>query len=382
MEELLRQLVAYQTVEGDESKNAALKFIADYLSERGMHVEHFKENGYGALVATTIPGQKHPKVMLAAHVDVVSASLKSFTMRKKQGKFYGRGVFDMKFAIATFMRVVDRLQPTLSQYDFGIMITSDEEIGGVSGVKYLLDHGYGADVCLLPDGADDWHIEAQAKGGWNVRVSASGKSSHGSRPWEGESAADKIIDFMTATKREFPPSPDHTDTTVVLTGLQAGKSWNQVPGHAEATLDIRYLNGAYPDIRRRLRILAKTHDVSLHTNAHIEAVYQDMDSRHIYNWERVVKSVRGETMNEYTLSFGASDARFLVAQGIPTIVTRPKGGGHHGENEWIDEAELDQFEACVQQYIQAVAKTTQPTTVDQPTKTRYNTTKLPETATS
>ncbi len=380
MEDLFRNLVAIPTVSGDESSDAALSYIADYLDQRGMYVHRYRSNGFGSLVATTKKDAKHVKLLLAAHIDVVPAPDELFRLRTHQGQYRGRGVFDMKFAIAAYMHAIDSLQKKLGQYDIGIMITSDEEIAGQNGVKYLLERGYGADVCLLPDGADGWHVEAQCKGVWHVRATAEGESAHGSRPWEGENAADKLLQFVNAVQNYVPMPQKHTDTTVVLTQLQTGTANNQLPDEATAVFDIRFLNGTYNDLKRQLRTFAKAYDVRLKTEMFSEAVHHDMDSPYVAEWEKVVKRVRGETKNEYALSFGASDARYLVASGIPTIVTRPDGGNQHGDNEWIDKKGTHEFAECVMRYIKNIATDVKP--VDSEGGTAYNTSKLPKTATS
>src|ERR1700733_6011521 len=94
-EEQLKRLVSFQTVTGDfQANNTALEYVADYLQLRGMYIENFEWNDYRSFIATTTPNQKHPKVMLYAHMDVVPGSKKMWEMRKTEGKIFGRGVID------------------------------------------------------------------------------------------------------------------------------------------------------------------------------------------------------------------------------------------------------------------------------------------------
>src|ERR1043166_9191828 len=99
MEDILRKLVAFPTVTGDQTAaHEAIDYIAGFLTARGMHLERFDSNGYESVIATVRPGHKNPKVLLAAHLDVVPAPDEMFGMRLKDGKYIGRGVLDMKFA--------------------------------------------------------------------------------------------------------------------------------------------------------------------------------------------------------------------------------------------------------------------------------------------
>jgi succinyl-diaminopimelate desuccinylase len=98
---LLRQLVAMPTISGDhDANNRALSFVQHFLASRGMYVERYQEKGFGSLLATTTPGNKQPSVLLTAHIDVVPGEQEQFKLEISEGRIYGRGVMDMKFAIA------------------------------------------------------------------------------------------------------------------------------------------------------------------------------------------------------------------------------------------------------------------------------------------
>src|SRR5438876_614410 len=152
MRDILADLIAFPTVSGNlAASHEALDYIEHSLAQHGLHIQRHSWNGYPSLVATT-QHTKNPRVLLAAHLDVVPAPPELFKLTKRGGKFYGRGTCDMKFAIAAYLQLIDDLSEDLNAYDLGIMITADEEIGGKDGVKALLEKGgYRADVCVLPD---------------------------------------------------------------------------------------------------------------------------------------------------------------------------------------------------------------------------------------
>lgn len=80
---------------------------------------------------------------------------------------FGRGVYDMKMAAACYIRLFRELhkKDNLSNYNIGIMLVSDEEIGGSNGVGYLLNEGgVKGSIAFIPDGGFNWKIEEQAKG--------------------------------------------------------------------------------------------------------------------------------------------------------------------------------------------------------------------------
>jgi succinyl-diaminopimelate desuccinylase len=149
-----------------------------------------------------------------------------------------------------------------------------------------------------------------------------------------------------------------------------------VPNEARATLDIRFLNQrAYTKVHDDLTALAAEHEIFLSTRTLIKSIELDVGLPVIQEWIRIVSEQRGsDASNGYALSFGASDARFFAAKGIPAIVTRPDGGGMHGEYEWIEETSLYQFYDCLRTYLTVMAGG-----LDGTAATGYTKPKLPET---
>jgi succinyl-diaminopimelate desuccinylase len=140
---ILGRLISFPTVSGPtEEMSACFDYVESILSEHGMHVQRHNSNGFPSLIATS-RDTTCPKVLLQAHLDVVPADPTFYSLQEKGGKLYGRGSFDMKFAAACYIALVRSLGATLQDYSFGIMFTSDEEIGGKNGVNYLLNNGYG-----------------------------------------------------------------------------------------------------------------------------------------------------------------------------------------------------------------------------------------------
>src|SRR6266496_2173015 len=212
MKDILEKLVSIPTVTGESVPiGVAINYIEDYLLERGMKVERLVSDGHASLVATA-SGTKTPKVMLAAHVDVSPGSDEQFFLRETAGRLYGRGVVDMKFAIASYLQIVDDLRNQLNKYDFGIMITSDEEEGGLNGTAHLVNKGYLPKVCVLPDGGDNWQIQTFAKGFFYLEITVHGKAAHGSRPWLGDNAIVTLTHVITDIAALFPDMSADTNT--------------------------------------------------------------------------------------------------------------------------------------------------------------------------
>jgi len=293
--------------------------------------------------------------LLHAHLDVVPCPGSLFKLTEKGGKLCGRGVYDMKFAGAVFLKVVDELQAELADYDFGIMFSFDEEIGGENGVKAWLKDGYKAKVCVLPDAGDNWHIELSHKGVWIVRLSAKGIAAHGSRPWDGDNAIHRLLDALDEISQLFKDQHSETDTLSINT-INGGRALNQVADAAEATLDIRFLSEEeYEQLRKKVETIAATYKITVDTVHHVKCVKTDMSNPYVAAFLRVAEEVWGEPLKTIR-SLGASEAIFFDAFDIPTILVRPLGGDAHSDTEWLDKASFEKYYELIKKYIQTEAK--------------------------
>lgn len=354
MTDILADLVSYRTVTGDkQAADKCLDYIEDYLSSHGMFVKRSEYRGFPCLVATT-RDTKEPKVLLQAHIDVVAAPGKCFTLKQKDGRLQGRGVFDMKFAAAVFLKIVDELSGGISDYDFGLMFTSDEEVGGKDGVKALLDDGYRAEVCLLPDAGDDWRLQTSHKGCWTVKACARGRAAHGSRPWEGENAIERLMDALADIRQLFKGQNSDSDT-LTIAQISGGEVINQVADKAEAVLDVRFVDEqSYRRVHDELEHIFKRHGVTMKTVRLTSIAKTDTSHALVVSFMQVARKIYGQPLGEIR-SLGTSDACYFAEQGIPVILCRPAGGSQHADDEWISAEGFEKYYSVVLGYIKEVA---------------------------
>jgi succinyl-diaminopimelate desuccinylase len=358
LEQILADLIAFRTVSGEQQKaSACLDYADDYLAARGMTVSRSEFNGFPSLVATT-RRTKTPKLLLQAHIDVVSAPANCYELHEKDGKLFGRGVFDMKFAAAVFLQVVDELQNQLTSYDFGIMLTSDEEVGGQDGVKALLDAGYGADVCFLPDAGKGWKIETSHKGCWIGKVVAAGAAAHGSKPWEGDNAINHLVDALCKIRELFDGQNANSDT-LSINKISGGTAINQVADRAEAIFDMRFIdNQSYTQLRKKMEVISEHHRVSLETIWQVGVTRTDITHPLVLPFLEIAERLHGRPL-EAVRSLGMSDARYFTQRNIPVILVRPAGGGSHADGEWLDKTDLKTYFQVVKAYVQTIASSDQ-----------------------
>lgn len=359
MEAILRKLIAFPSVSSDQAANQALlDYVAAFLQARDLHVTRYEWGGFGSLVATVKAGQKRPKVMLATHADVVPGAGRDFTLRKKAGRYHGRGVLDMKFALAAYMQIVDELhrQGTLHTFDLGIMVTTDEEVGGRNGVAKLVEEGYIPQVCVLPDGGDNWQVQTSSKGLWLFKVVARGRTAHGSRPWLGDNAITKLFDGLQEIRALFPEHLHPDTNTITLSQFNGGEAINQVPETASMMIDIRTTDSAeHSRIYDAVVKICHKHGLEYDYVGDAAPTSFSLEDPLIAPFVSLITEVTGRKVTGHH-AMGASDVRFYVPFGVPCISVYPLGGGLHGPYEWLDIEALQHFKVITRRYLEQIAQ--------------------------
>ncbi len=353
LRDLLADLVAFQTESGQYDATAELlSFVKYFADQRGYHTTEYVSNDFPSLVVRSRMSEK-PTVTLQAHIDVVKARDDLYRLVADGDKLYGRGVYDMKFAVACYLKLLDELTNDSQTYNFALMLTSDEEIGGQDGVRYVLDQDYQTDVCVLPDGGDNWEIEERAKGACLAVVTAKGITAHGSRPWEGDNASQKVINAVHEMQKLDTGKRD--GVTVAITQMKSDTAMNQIPEAACVSLDIRFMTmDEYEDIHTKLNKIAKKHGCDVEMAVFIEPMKTNLQHPLVELFTDIAAKMTDRPVKSRT-SLGASDGRFFARKDIPTIIMRPEGGGAHSDDEWISEASMEQYYEVLKQYIQQVA---------------------------
>jgi succinyl-diaminopimelate desuccinylase len=225
MVEFTRQLVRIPTVNppGENYKDCAY-FVADKLKDFGYEVslieatgrpecspKHPRVNVIGHLHGSRF----HPTLHFNGHIDVVPPgagwTLDPFAAEVRDGRIYGRGVTDQKagiaaslFAIEAIRRAGFRLIGSVEQ-----SATVDEESGGLAGVAYLAEHGFVrpdlVDYVIITEPLDYDRICLGHRGVYWFEVLMHGRIAHGSMPFLGVSAIDRMARLIERVERQLKP---------------------------------------------------------------------------------------------------------------------------------------------------------------------------------
>lgn len=334
-------------------------FIEAWLEERNIVFQRRDINGTPSLLV--LPQSDHVRVLYMAHFDVVEVEDESlFEPREEKGRLYGRGAIDDKYAVALALILFNEHLKALRavgkdqiDMDFGLLLTGDEEKGGVNGAGAAVDD-LNVDFFLALDGGGPERIVTKEKGFLHLELTAEGRAAHGARPWLGENAFDHLVADYQAIKRLFEDDADkdsrgHWHKTLVLSNCRVGDgSINKVPHKATASLDIRYTEADDPD-----DLISAIRSVLKHANLKVLAKEPLFFSTESVYFDLLLEAADGAvTVNEH----GASDARYLSSRGIPGVVWGAEGEmSQHSAQEHLVMDSLGPLYDCLTRFQAAVA---------------------------
>ncbi len=320
--DLTQDLIRFKSMHSRPDEiHHCMAFMEAFLTRHGVSHRRIEQNGIPTLLVLRPDGTA--PVLLMSHIDVVDAPDELFEPRVENGRLFGRGSIDDKYAAALSLTLaVEQLQKlkargrTQTDLPCGLLISGDEEIGGHNGAQAALRQ-VRSDFAIALDGGHLRKVVVKEKGILRLKLIGRGKASHGARPWLGENAIEKLISDYFKLKRHFElTAPDHWHRTLNFSRIQAGKATNQVPDFAEALFDIRFTENDDMDavvaaiqgeIKGEVEVVER------------EPLFQGGESPYL---DRLL-TIAGQP--EIGCEHGASDARFLSAFGIPGIVWGPDG---------------------------------------------------------
>ena len=219
-----------------------------------------RPNVYGTLTGNG----KGPHILLNGHVDVVPAQTEGWTHDPfkpvvKNGRIFGRGSADMKGSDAAMIYSLKALAETNAPFKGSITstFTTDEEVGGYSGVEYLIDQkviSKDIDYCLSPDNVIH-AVDIASLGDTELLIKVRGRAEHSGRGWTGVNAIEyaaslierlKLLGAVVSKRRSKIPTEPAFGNTRMRPGLyvnmiKGGTKGNIIPDTCEILVDRRFI---------------------------------------------------------------------------------------------------------------------------------------------
>lgn len=296
-----------------------------------------------------------------SHYDVVPVTgnwkTNPFQAKLIKGKLYGRGSEDMKANIACVIYAIDTLKKLKikPQINIELSFTPDEEIGGKSGLEYLLKkHLVKADYAI-GEGFEDDYVAIGNKGILWLEIEVLGKSVHSSAPYRGENSFENMVAVATeldklkkrlAQRKTRYGTKDKRDKfpTLVMGGqLKGGHKVNIVPDSSAFSIDRRILpeedlekvKKEIEQLVKNVRIKNRKVRVRVRVLAEEKPVVTKLDKQLISAFSKAVKAVVKKRL-KFAVMPGGTDLRFFIHRGIPTLGYSVKGAQRaHADDEFV-----------------------------------------------
>lgn len=232
------------------------------------HPDHTPSHPRINLLARMEGTGKAPCVHFNGHLDVVPVgdgwTRDPFGGEISGGRLYGRGTSDMKAGIAASLYAMEAVRRAGIALPGAVeqSATVDEESGGFAGVAYLAEKGHLNSarqqhvIITEPHGPD--RVCLGHRGVWWFDVVVHGHIAHGSMPFNGINAVDRMAVVIDAINRELRPKLQQRTTampvapagarnpTLNINSIYAGQPIDQrqtpcVPDRCTAIFDRRFL---------------------------------------------------------------------------------------------------------------------------------------------
>ena len=264
-QELVRIPSVYRPEKG-EAEEPAARWVEARLKEIGLETSfEVVEPGRPNVIGLWRGTEGGKRLMFEGHTDVVTEgdvtqwTYPPFEARIVDGKMYGRGANDMKGGLVAAICAIKAIVESGVKLGGDILIGAvcDEE-GHMIGIKHFVEQGWAdnVDAAIICEPEEN-HLCISQKGVMWVRVTATGKMSHGAMPLTGINSAYPMAKFLVAMRKleaaqiaqhgqhEFLGQPSLTPT--ILRSPVRGEPQNNVmPAQTEVVLDIRLIPGQSP----------------------------------------------------------------------------------------------------------------------------------------
>lgn len=258
MKTLLEQLIAAAPTL-DNGELQAAHVLKRFFESHGLEaeIENWDTNRANVVVHVKAEGgaAKRPPLLIAAHLDVVPAaadkwSVPPFTATEHEGRMYGRGTTDMLGGVAAVSAAMVETAQHCGQLcgDIIFAVTAGEETDSC-GTKRFVDqyrNRFADPVGVLVPEPTDLKILRAHRGILWLKISAHGRTAHGSMPQLGINAILKINAVLNRLSRLTIPHTPHPllgGCSMSINRIAGGTGTNIVPETCAIEVDIRTLPG-------------------------------------------------------------------------------------------------------------------------------------------
>lgn len=357
LESLLKRLVATDSTNPPGGEASSVAVLAGHLSHYGLRVEiDYALRGRPNL-SVSLGGSRGPVLLLNGHTDTMPVgpgwSRPAFSGIVEDGLLYGRGTCDAKGGLAAMAEALVALAVAGVELRGRVVFDAviDEE-AGAAGTRATLAAGRRADWAIVGE-PTNLAVARVSYGQLDVAITVHGRAAHGGTPDEGRSAiadAAALVAGFEAAHELFRSSPHP------LLG-PASYSVGTISGGVQASIVAAECR---LEVDRRILPGSSVEEATAEVDAVIEAVRASRPGLDVAREVTLAippvevpeESPVCVALSNALAGLGApavigglratSDAAWLAAAGIPTVVFGPGSLAHaHRPDERVALADVD-----------------------------------------
>ena len=319
--------------------DGAIEQLSHWLNEMGFKCDilNFKEDGTDDVLNlwARIGNEEGPALCFAGHTDVVpegdetSWSTDPFAANEIDGKIIGRGVTDMKGAIASFVSATKKFLDERENFagSISFIITGDEEGIAINGTKKLLnwmqENSISFDDCIVGEPTNPKRLGEMIKigrrGSVNGVLTVDGQQGHVAYPHLAKNPIPMLLNILNnLTSDQLDQGNEHFQpSNLEITSVDVGnKATNVIPQSASARFNIRYNDNfnsetIEDEINRRLENFRNNFSLKLE---HSGDSFLTKPGKLVNDLSEIIFNKTGINPDLST-SGGTSDARFIKSYG-------------------------------------------------------------------
>lgn len=241
-------LVGIDTANPPGETSEAVGYLTSELADLGIEIERVATDPAKPNLLARLPGRREETLLYVAHIDTVPFDRAAWdhdplgerVERDGETRLYGRGATDMKGTLAAMVETARAYVETDTHppVSLAFAFVSDEEAGGDAGVSAVVDR-LAADGCVVGETTctDRASVTVADRGSVRATVEAQGEPAHGSRPWLGENAIDRLYDAVAAIRERIGSRSIEVDDAVRPV-MQETVAYYEGTPNAEAARDL------------------------------------------------------------------------------------------------------------------------------------------------
>jgi succinyl-diaminopimelate desuccinylase len=365
--QLTRWLLEHNTTTG-QIDPLFVESFAKCLSDLGFTVRLVEANNLRHIAASIGPEDPSLRVAFVGHYDTVPAgegwTRSPLAATEEDGVLYGRGASDMKSgdaaSIFAAMRLVEKGVHST------VFLPGDEETRSLGMPALLESSQYGFDYCICAEPTSKKKLgdcmKFGRRGAVRGTITLQGEAGHAAYAEITPNIVHQLPAVISELAKPWNDLRNGSQTTLSITNITTDSTaTNVIPGKVCLTFDSRFAphrtgEEIEREIRERLAASGVAYELALGktTQPYLTDINADPTTPQGKLVSCAQQAIR-EVLNmvpALTCDGGTSDARFVAAQGVPTIEFGVPHGNMHGPDEFVEVKNIELLSEVYQRIVE------------------------------